>query len=862
MRSKYFLILFIFLFSGGLYATHERAGEITYEHLTGSEYPANTYRITITTFTFTETPADRDSLPIRWGDNTSAVLGRQFQQYLGNQTKMNRYTGIHTYPGMGTYIISMEDPNRNSGVINIPNSVDVPFYIESKLVIGPLGHNNSVQLTNYPIDEACVYKPFVHNPGAVDIDGDSIAYRITVCRGKNGQIVNGFTQPQAINSFGIDPYTGELLWDSPMTLGEYNVAFVIEEWREGFLVGEVTRDMQIRVEACTNNPPVIETLSDTCVLVDTELLLDVKTYDPDGDAVVLSATGIPLTLAQNAATASPNPVYNLDTAWMHFAWQPSCHEIRKNPYKVHFKSVDNANPVSLATYHTTNIKVIAPPVNIISATPLGTSISLDWTPSSCDNCIGYKIYRKSGNSNFVPSYCETGVPLWTGFELIQTIPEKETLSFTDDNNGEGLVHGIKYCYIVTPFFLKNAEGIASNIMCAHLKKDMPIITNVSIENTGDENGQIRIVWSKPTEIDVNQIPGPYEYRLYGKNQDETDYQLLATFDDLNDTVFVHPNRNTKDLMHQYKIDFYNMEEGNIFKIGTTPEVNSTFLRITPTNFQLTLSWNDDQPWLDDSTHIFRKNQYTGEYDSLVSVYNSNHFADTGLVNGMEYCYYAKTFGHYSLNGIVKPIVNFSQINCDTPLDNVPPCLPDFFVKVDCQSYQNEIVIQDDPCLEEDMMFYIHYMYVENNDYSEIIDSITDLQYTFVSDPPSIVGCFAISARDSLYNYTPTSPFQCVDIDSCNTIVFPPMISPNNDGYNDWFHAFYVNSIKNFNITVVNRWGVLVYESDDPYFQWDGKCQTTNNPCSTGTYYFVARFTEFTLGGEASHVVKGSLTILY
>ena len=69
--------------------------------------------------------------------------------------------------GPSPYIISVEDPNRNENIINIPNSVNIVFYLETKLYINPFqGINNSPVLLNPPIDNACVNQIYIHNPGA------------------------------------------------------------------------------------------------------------------------------------------------------------------------------------------------------------------------------------------------------------------------------------------------------------------------------------------------------------------------------------------------------------------------------------------------------------------------------------------------------------------------------------------------------------------------------------------------------------------------------------------------------------------------------------------------------------------------
>lgn len=157
--AQHFLLLCaILIVSLRAYATHQRAAEITYTHVSGL-----TYEFTITMYTYTPSPADdvRITLPIRWGDNTQSDIPRIVFQALPNNYTLNVYRMRHTFPASGTYVISVEDPNRNFGVVNIPNSVNVPMYVETTLVINPfLGVNNSVQLLNPPIDQGCVNRLF------------------------------------------------------------------------------------------------------------------------------------------------------------------------------------------------------------------------------------------------------------------------------------------------------------------------------------------------------------------------------------------------------------------------------------------------------------------------------------------------------------------------------------------------------------------------------------------------------------------------------------------------------------------------------------------------------------------------------
>ena len=68
----------------------------------------------------------------------------------------------HTFPGPGTYVIFMEDPNRNDGVRNIPNSVNTMFSITTIIRIDPfVGSNSTPILFNPPVDKAAIGKVFI-----------------------------------------------------------------------------------------------------------------------------------------------------------------------------------------------------------------------------------------------------------------------------------------------------------------------------------------------------------------------------------------------------------------------------------------------------------------------------------------------------------------------------------------------------------------------------------------------------------------------------------------------------------------------------------------------------------------------------
>jgi len=87
-----------------------------------------------------------------------------------------------------------------------------------------------------------------------------------------------------------------------------------------------------------------------------------------------------------------------------------------------------------------------------------------------------------------------------------------------------------------------------------------------------------------------------------------------------------------------------------------------------------------------------------------------------------------------------------------------------------------------------------------------------------------------------------SNYECESIDSLTVFIvdfvmeFPNVFTPNGDGINDEFRAAY-SSIKNFKITIVNRWGRVVYTSTDPAKGWDGNIGDKRAP--VGVYYYFA-----------------------
>jgi gliding motility-associated-like protein len=862
MRRFTLILLFLGLLVQAR-ATHQRAGEITFTYVGGL-----TYEVTILTYTYSPSPADRPELKILWGDGTSSILPRTIKEDLTSVIRRNVYVGQHSYPGMGEFKISVEDPNRNAGIQNIPNSVNVPFFIETLLVINPFfAPNNSPQLLLPPIDNGCTHVPYIHNPGAYDVDGDSLSYRLVTCRGANGLDILGYVLPNQLpsnlgSSLTLDPVTGDFVWDSPQSQGEYNIAILIEEWRRGIRIGYITRDMQIIIAACNNHPPEISPIPDTCVVAGGIVDFDVEVTDPENHTITLTGTGGPIVMTDHPSEFD-QPVTGPGFVSSHFHWETVCNHVRLSPYQVYFRAVDNSIPINLVDILTTNITVIGPPVQGLTVVPFGNTMRISWNQSPCTNAVGYRLYRRNGFYGYIPGYCETGVPAYMGYQKIADFTKLTDTTYIDDDHGNGLIHGEDYCYIVIAYYNDDAESIASEEVCATLKRDLPIITNVSIRTTSQTKGSVFVGWTKPTELDFNQTPGPFKYFIYRMLPYNTAPALIDSIDGLNDTTYVDTLINTLEVQPGYCIGLLNNTPGNRFEVGKTQKASSIFLTLTPTDEKLILSWNYFVPWVNDSFAVYRYNPLTLMFDSIGRTV-TKVYIDSGLVNGISYCYKVKAFGHYSDTLLPNPLINFSQENCAIPQDNIAPCPPSLWVTVICEQDANYLAWTNPNhyCTSDCAGYNIYYSPLEGSDYI-LIETYHTAEDTFYlhTGLSSIAGCYAVTAFDTIGNESGFSNIVCIDIDSCPGYRLPNVFTPNYDGHNDVFKPFPYTSVAKIDITIFNRWGVSVFTTEDPDINWDGKDKNTNQLCADGVYYYVCDVYEIRLKGLTKRKLTGVIHLI-
>ncbi len=865
MGRKFIRILLIIIsllaVKSTAFATHQRAGEISYTYISGL-----TYEFTIVTYTYTPSLADRPEIEVWWGDGTSSIIQRNNKVNMENNISLNVYITQHTFSAVGTFHVTFEDPNRNAGIVNIPSSVEIPFFIETILIINPfIGGNSSPQLLNPPLDNGCTHVPYYHNPGAYDPEGDSLSYSLINCRGYEGEDIPGYTLPQASNYISIDPLTGDLTWDSPLMAGEYNIAILIEEWRNGVLIGSMVRDMQITIAPCDNEPPVVE-VNDTCVIAGSRIDQLVYVSDSTSNRVTLTATGEPLLVAESPAQFSE--ITDAVPYATHFVWNTTCSHIKLNPYEVIFKAKDNGPQVELVSFKTLRIRVIAPKPENLNAFPEGNVIHLDWQPDSCSNAIGYDIYRRNGEDDFEPDSCQTGLPPEAGYTKIGYTTAWLDTTFTDDGSVQPLYHGNEYCYRVVALFSDGSESIVSDKVCAHIANDAPILINTDVVTTDDENGNILVRWLFPPEVDSAAFPPPYYFQLFRRNENNDDVKIYSVEAPANPTdtlSYLDHDLNTLDEYYTYQVKIFNSDT----LIENSDPATSIFLKIASADKRLVLSWTNIQPWNNVQYKVFRFNSVTEDWDSVATV-SETHYTDYNLENGKTYCYYVEAEGYYWIPDTIGPLYNRSQRECGSPYDKEPPELPVIDIETDCQNVEFSWLFSSDSAATDAVYYYIYYKPTLEGEFT-CIDSFDNAQICYpvpctysisTSGSEVLVGCYAMRVADSNYNITQLTDSLCIDVFDCLEYQLPNVFTPNGDGINELFTPFMpYYGVQKVEMEIFNRWGKRVFHTADPDILWDGADETTHLPSSDGVYYYGCKLYVNTLAGEIYYLLNGSITLI-
>lgn len=183
------------------------------------------------------------------------------------------------------YVLTYQRCCRNGTLNNIINPLETGatrtlcISRESQLEC-----NSGPAFGEFPDIIACANEEFIFDASATDPDGDALTYRlITPNTGASidypkpqppwnppynnfVEYADGFSDEDMLGSgsaLTIDENTG-LITATPSAVGQYLVGIMVEEWKDGVVVGETRRDFEINVRVCGPFPDVAFEAEDNC----------------------------------------------------------------------------------------------------------------------------------------------------------------------------------------------------------------------------------------------------------------------------------------------------------------------------------------------------------------------------------------------------------------------------------------------------------------------------------------------------------------------------------------------------------------------------------------------------------------------
>ncbi len=400
LHRWYIFLLLAFLMTSGYQAnaSHAMGADLTYQCLGGNTYkvrfsfyrdcigipaPANVY-ISVRSascnqnlgVTANPIPGTGQQVTYLCPTATSTCNGGTFT---GIQEWV--YEGIITLPMQCTdWQFSYSLCCRNAAITTITNPGSNTFYIYANLNNVASTCNSSPVFSNKPVPFACLGQQLCFNHGAVDADGDSLVYSLVNPKQTattNVSYIGPYSATSPLNSspaMQFNTATGDVCF-TPQQLQVTVMAVLVQEYRNGVLIGSVVRDIQVTVLNCNNSLPTLTGINgtndfDITVCANDPLCFNVFSNDPDAgqQLSVFYNNAIPAATFNTAGTPHPTGT---------FCWTPSQADISSNPYCFTLRVGDDACPyIGSQTYSycitVTGINVDLGPDQYIACSDLAT----------------------------------------------------------------------------------------------------------------------------------------------------------------------------------------------------------------------------------------------------------------------------------------------------------------------------------------------------------------------------------------------------------------------------------------------------------------------------------------------------------
>ncbi|MCF0069006.1 T9SS type A sorting domain-containing protein [Dyadobacter sp. CY261] len=251
MKSVYGILLLILL-SAYAQATHLRGGEILASHIS-----VQSYNIKVKLYLDTQNGEAAanvlSSVTICMGDGSVKDASRISLTPLTKNVSVAEYQTSHTYPAYGIYQISTALENRSGQILNLPDAEHTSQFLWTVI---------DTQLSNStPVLPPLEFEAGARQVFSIDLkpavtDNDSITVRVArISKPSPGtcgvrMLDHSYLFPNEISAkgtFKVDAAQKKLVWTAPEVLGNYLIAMVVNEWRDGLRISESYREGMVTV---------------------------------------------------------------------------------------------------------------------------------------------------------------------------------------------------------------------------------------------------------------------------------------------------------------------------------------------------------------------------------------------------------------------------------------------------------------------------------------------------------------------------------------------------------------------------------------------------------------------------------------
>lgn len=743
------------------------------------------------------------------------------------------------------YHISWARCCRNQSIINLVDPGDEGL-IFSTFIPSTSFCNNSPTFNQTLPTFICVNENFQFDLSATDVDGDSLAYRLQspyTAGDRNDpvpipipppfQTVNWLPPFNAGNMMGgtvplqIDNQTG-LLQVQPNQLGQYVFGVTVEEYRNGNLISEITRDIQVNVIDCPINfPPQVQRASggsDTLGFYAGEMACyDFSITDNNGqgagvDQLTISARGDILGGgALSPPFASFNATNGTSPITADLCWQPACDSIG-NVYPIFIQVSDDNNcpgpNVARDTFYLEILPPRAEPPVLNCVSVVGPNqIELNWTAlPELDGHLGFSFYTIERNDG-------TG---WRPISLISHATQNNYTDFSAINND-----ATSYCYRIRTTLRcpGNIQSQPGNEMCS---------ITVQATQLGPSLSQIN--WDA---ADLNQPT----YTLMADSMGN----IITIATGLTDTLFDFVSCSFSGSFYVIAADSANtcqMRSGNSNLVVHTDSIPPipNLCGVSYVN-QNTIEINWESVGISDfyRYQVLRSEPGSGTFSPVFESMDSTilSFVDSTISPGQgPYCYQV----------LVEDIcgsTNISEADCGVSLQAT---LLDQEVQLDWSAYVG--------WLGDVASYEIFNINDPNNPIS--LGTVPGSTYTFTDQSvqsSQSTYCYQIVATPQQLDCLPMSFSNSVCVNFPSTIYVPNAFTPNADGFNE-FWRIQGTFIQTFSVRIYSRWGEVIFESNDIDRSWDGTDNGRQAP--EGVYVYLLKVTD--TSGEA-YERGGTVTLI-